>query len=157
MALDVNRWLHYAKARIERAVGQGNEELDRLEAEREVELADRPWLRADGAAPTLDEARARIEWEAEHQRTLAASRGATSGSDGGSEAGTGAGASTPPASTSAGTGTGTATAADAEQAGARLELERRERESAARLAQIRAELGVAAPPPEASDDAPPGP
>lgn len=67
MALDVQRWLQYAKARIESAVNQGNASLDRREAEREVELAERPWLGADAEAPTLDEARARIEWEAQRQ------------------------------------------------------------------------------------------
>ncbi|MBA3283277.1 MAG: hypothetical protein H0U29_13720, partial [Acidimicrobiia bacterium] len=68
MALDVNRWLKYAKARIDSAVGQGNKSLDRMEAEREADLADKPWLRSDREAPTLDEARARIEWESARQR-----------------------------------------------------------------------------------------
>jgi hypothetical protein len=136
MALDVNRWLHYAKARLDRAVGQGNRSLDRLEAEREVELADKPWLRSDAEAPTLDEARARIEWEAERQRRDAHQ------------------ARTAPAATPAGSPTHPAADADAEQEGARLELERRDRESAARLAQIREELGVDPPP---TDPTPPDP
>ena len=67
MALNVNRWVKYAKARIDSAVGSGHEELDRLEAKREAERADKPWLGSDSAAPTFDEARARIAWEADQQ------------------------------------------------------------------------------------------
>jgi len=138
MALDVNRWLKYAKARIDSAVGQGNKSLDRLEAEREADLADKPWLRSDRQAPTLDEARARIEWEAERQHR-------------GSEPGAGPGSDGPaPRSPQD-------AAADAEQESARLELDRREQESAARLEQIRNELGVEAPPadPPPEPDKPP--
>lgn len=152
MALDVNRWLKYAKARFDRALGDGNRSLDRLEAEREAELADKPWLRADGDAPTLDEARARIEWEAEQQRRTAGAPAAPS-----------AGAA-PPAGAPSPTGPGPRApedvAADAEHEAARLELERRERASAERLAQIRAELGVEVPPaeppaePPAAEDGP---
>lgn len=72
--MNVNRWVRYAKARIDAAVGQGNESLDRLEAERQAELAERPWLAADGTAPSLDEARARIEWEARQQEALQSQR-----------------------------------------------------------------------------------
>lgn len=139
MALDVNRWLKYAKARIDSAVGQGNASLDRLEAEREADLADKPWLRSEGEAPTLDEARARIEWESERQRRAAA--GAP-------------GAPRPPAPTDAGPRPPQDTATDAEQEQARLELARREQASADRLAQIRAELGVSAPA-DAADEADP--
>ncbi|MEO6987111.1 MAG: hypothetical protein ABI239_00505 [Aquihabitans sp.] len=67
MAMNVNRWLKYAKARIDSAVGSGHESLDRLEAEQEAERADKPWLGSDSTAPTFDEARARIEWEADQQ------------------------------------------------------------------------------------------
>lgn len=67
MALNVNRWLQYAKARIDSAVGSGHDELDRLEAEQEAQRADKPWLASDSTAPTFDEARARIEWEADQQ------------------------------------------------------------------------------------------
>lgn len=138
MALDVNRWLKYAKARIDSAVGQGNKSLDRLEAEREADLADKPWLGSDRDAPTLDEARARIEWEAERQRR---------------ESGHGGGAvSDRPAPRSP-----RDAAADAEQESARLELDRREKESATRLEQIREELGVDTPPadPPPPPDPPP--
>lgn len=70
MGLDVNRWLKYAKARFDAAVGSGNKKLDDLEARREVERADKPWLSGgdqDSVAPTMDQVRARIEWEAERQ------------------------------------------------------------------------------------------
>lgn len=136
MALDVNRWLKYAKARLDTAVNQGNASLDRREAEREAELADKPWLRSDRAAPTLDEAKARIEWEAEEQRRRAAEDGA------------------PPATADPGGGSRRpqATAGDAEHESARLELDRREQASAARLEQIRRQLGVEDAP--AADEAP---
>ena len=118
MAFDVNRWMKYARARIDSAVGQGNRSLDRLEAEREADLADKPWLRSGTEAPTLDEARARIEWEAERQRKAAA----------------------PPPATPA-----TPEDPTAEQAAAKVELEAQQRKSADRLDQIRKELGVDEP------------
>ncbi|MCU1497776.1 MAG: hypothetical protein JWM47_1729 [Acidimicrobiales bacterium] len=133
MALDVQRWLQYARARIESAVSQGNASLDRREAEREVELADRPWLRADGEAPTLDDARARIEWETRRQAEAA-------------DTGTGPGPTVAPEEPAA--------AADA--ADARLQLDARERASAERLAAIRRELGVE-PPADPPEDPPPDP
>lgn len=114
MAFDVNRWMKYARARIDSAVGQGNRSLDRLEAEREADLADKPWLRSETDAPTLDEARARIEWEAERQRKAPA----------------------PPATPA------TPAEPTAEQAAAKVELEAQQRKSADRLDQIRRELGV---------------
>ncbi len=130
MALDVNRWLKYAKARIDTAVNQGNASLDRREAEREADLADKPWLRSDRSAPTLDEAKARIEWEAEEQRRRAGKDGVAPGdADARTEA-----------------RRPQATADDAEHESARLELEQREQASAARLDQIRRELGVEDPP-----------
>ena len=69
MALNVNRWITYAKARLDTAIGDGHRELDRLEAEREVARAEKPWLSPAGDAPTLDEIRARIEWEASKAAT----------------------------------------------------------------------------------------
>lgn len=151
MALDVNRWFKYAKARIDRAVGQGNQSLDRLEAERQAELADRPWLRSDAASPTLDEARARIEWEAERQGRADESASPS--------AGVGAGAGSTDGTSSPTAGSLRDLAADAEQEAARLELAAREEASLARLEQIRAELGVDAPPahpspPPPADDGP---
>ncbi len=119
MAFDVNRWMKYARARIDSSVGEGNRSLDRLEAEREADVADKPWLRSETDAPTLDEARARIEWEAERQRQ----------------------APTPPSSAPA----EPTVEPTAEQAATRLELEARQRESADRLDRIRKELGIAEP------------
>lgn len=121
MALDLGRWWKYAQAKLSSAAASGNEELDRLEAERAAELADRPWLAADGEAPTIDEARARIEWEAAHAQPTASAGSAAE----------------PAASTGA--------ADDAEVAAARLELDRQARESTKRLEAIRAELGVDPP------------
>jgi hypothetical protein len=154
MALDVNKWVNYAKARIESAVGRGNDELTRLEAEREVELADKPWLRADAEAPTLDEARARIEWEARRQEELAAERDrmAAAATDNPTSSDPPAsGAATPadaPTTTSAPTAPADPEelrlAAEAEQA--KLAIEARDRAAAQRLDEIRRELGVDAPP-----------
>lgn len=120
MAFDVNRWMKYARARLDSAVGQGNRSLDRLEAEREADLADKPWLRSETDAPTLDEARARIEWEADRQRK----------------------APTPPAAPATPL---TPAEPTAEQAAAKVELEAQQRKSADRLDQIRKELGVDEP------------
>jgi hypothetical protein len=68
MALDVNRWLKYAKARLDAAVGSGNKRLDDLEARREIERGERPWTEEhDGLAPTIDQVRERIEQEEARQ------------------------------------------------------------------------------------------
>jgi hypothetical protein len=137
MALDVNRWLKYAKARIDSALGQGNVSLDRLEAKREAELADKPWLRSDTSAPSLDEARARIAWEAERQRRPGDAT--PQPGTGGQETSGDRSDQRPPESPQG-------AAADAEHETARLELEQRDRASADRLEQIRRELGVGEPP-----------
>lgn len=155
MALNVSRWVNYAKARIESAVGRGNDELTRLEAEREAELADKPWLRSDGEAPTLDEARARIEWETRRQGELAAERDRAAPAGGPSpsvsdapthEAGP---APAPGAPTPPGDPEELRLAAEAEQA--KLAIEARDRAAAERLDEIRRELGVEAPPGDAPD------
>ncbi|MCB0976146.1 MAG: hypothetical protein KDB02_01695 [Acidimicrobiales bacterium] len=70
MGLDVNRWLKYAKAKLDSAVSSGSRRIDELEAERERERADKPWLSSpddDSTVPTLDQVRARIEWEEQRQ------------------------------------------------------------------------------------------
>ena len=154
MGLQLRRWMDYAKARLDAAVGKGNDELDRLEAEREADLVDRPWLAAEGDAPSLDEARARIAREADQQRRradrLAAERsdgrepvtpeeethGVAEGASGADGAPAPGPAPRPPEDV----------AADAAAASARLDLEARDREAAARLDAIRKELGVEAPP-----------
>ena len=127
MALNLNQWVNYAKTKLESAVGRSNAELDRLEAERAAEAADKPWLVSDSEAPTLDEARARIEWEARQQ----ADRSAEAGTDA-------------PQSAEAPSPQDVGATAEAEQA--RLELDQRQKAAAERLDQIREELGVQAPP-----------
>lgn len=139
MGLDLNRWFNYAKARVNSAVSQGHQSLDRREAERDAESADKPWLRADGEAPSMDEARARIAWEADRQRPDQAST-AMSDQDEGARSSDSAPSADP------GPRSPQAIAADAEQEAARLELDRREQASMDRLEAIRAELGVDAPP-----------
>lgn len=140
MALDVGRWLKYAQAKLEATLRSGHRELDHLEAEREAELADRPWLASDGEAPTFDEARARIEWEAEHQRERAEDGPTAEAGDAADPAPTPAPAPAPaPRLPSSGT--------EAEVAAAKLELERRDQDAKARLDAIRAELGVDPPAP----------
>lgn len=141
MGLDLNRWFNYARARVNAAVGQGHQSLDRLEAKREADLADKPWLRSDSEAPTLDEARARIEWEADRQRRDQAS---TSTADQNQDATSSA--STPRATPAAPARSPQAIATDADQEAARLQLDRRQQASAERLEAIRAELGVDDPP-----------
>lgn len=155
------RWLNYAKARIDSAVGQGHRELDDLEAERERELADKPWLRSDADAPTFDEAKARIEWQSK-QAAREAGRGSedepaptpeTKSAPAPHAASSGPSVPTDAISSSAphdAPGSSPITspeerAAAAETAQARLEMEARERESAARLDAIRAELGIDPP------------
>lgn len=173
MGLQVNRWLKYAKARLDAVVGSGNERLDELEAEREAERADKPWLRHaddDRVAPSFDQVRERIDWEAERQGVDGPRAGggvpdrpeapsAPERSASGAEA------------TDETTTTGTTEATgkietdgrpeprspedqteDAEREMARLELEARQRASAERLEEIRRELGVDAP----DDDEDPG-
>lgn len=76
MALNLRRWLRYAQAKVTDAVSSSEADLARREAEREVELADKPWLTDDGAAPSLETTRARIAWEAEQAER------ATTGGDG---------------------------------------------------------------------------
>lgn len=129
MALDVGRWLKYAQAKLTRAVDDGNAELDQLEAERAERIADQPWLASDGETPTFDEAKARIEHEAQRQ----ASGGQASPPDGPPSPGSAESAPEEPVGTEA---------EDPEVAAARIELDRRSREAAARLDAIREELGV---------------
>jgi hypothetical protein len=156
-----SRWLDYAKTKVEMAVRSGHRELDELEAEREASTADKPWLRAEGEAPTFDEARARIEWQAKQAAEggtppAPGSAGSATGPSAGSTPGSGPAAepaSPAPAATPADPATPTPPIAspedrvrDAEAASARLELEARQRESAARLDAIREELGIDPPP-----------
>lgn len=64
MAAQWERWLKYARAKLDDTVKQGNEELDRREAELEARRQERtPWA-GDGDTPTFEEAKARIEHQA---------------------------------------------------------------------------------------------
>lgn len=77
MAAQWERWLRYAKAKLDETVTRGDAELDRREAELAARAEAEPWLAGDGDAPTLDEARARIEHharQAEQARRAKATR-----------------------------------------------------------------------------------
>lgn len=138
MAANVGRWWKYAQAKLNSVVSSSNDELDQLEAEQAARAEGRPWLSSDGEAPTLDEARARIEWEAEEQRrqteandaATAAARAREDVDAADSPEDALARASAPP---------------DPEVVRAQLELDRQARESKERLEQIRKELGVDPP------------
>jgi hypothetical protein len=126
MAANLSRWFKYAQAKLNDLVASGHRDLDELEARRAAEVADRPWLASDRPAPTFDEAKARIAWESDAQQRAGRSV-----------------ESTPPAGdTTASPTSGDPRAEDPDVAAARLELDRQARESQARLAAIRKELGV---------------
>jgi hypothetical protein len=55
------RWLNYYRTKLTTVVRRADDELDRREAELEVDKAERPWLHTEGDAPSFDEAKARIE------------------------------------------------------------------------------------------------
>lgn len=61
MAAQWEKWLRYARAKLDESVKRGNDELDRREAELEARRSGRTWLDSDRDAPSFDEARARIE------------------------------------------------------------------------------------------------
>ncbi|HWJ97301.1 MAG TPA: hypothetical protein VNQ33_04020 [Acidimicrobiales bacterium] len=132
MAANVGRWWKYAQAKLNSVVSSSHAELDRLEADQAARTADKPWLASDGEAPTLEETRARIEWEAEEQRRQAEARAAADveAADSPEDALAPASASAPP---------------DPEVVQARIELDRQARQSTERLEQIRKELGVDPP------------
>jgi len=124
MAANVSRWLKYAQAKLDSLVGSSNAELDELEAEQAARAEDRPWLAGTDEAPTLEETRARIEWEAEEQRRRAEA---------------------PPAPSTPSEGATSEGPADPEVEQARIELDRQARASKERLDAIRKELGVDPP------------
>lgn len=160
MGMNVNRWIQYAKARLDASVRSGNEELDRREADLESDRADRPWLASDGDAPTFEEAQARIRWEAETSERAKTAPEDTRpavpvagqpGDDPRPEP-----APFEPGDPPAPGGVDPLSGATAaEQAAARIELDARARASAERLADIRRELGVDASPPDGPSDPPP--
>lgn len=165
MGPELSKWLAYAKARIRDAVRSGDAKLDELEARREAERADRPWLSEDGEELTFEQVRARIEWE--ERRAAERSGGPADGSPspgpgrvegtsaevGGSAEPRGDGAEDAAERPGPGGRSPEEVAADAELEMARLQLEERERASRDRLEAIRRELGVEPP----SDDEGSGP
>lgn len=132
MAANVGRWWKYAQAKLNDLVSSSNAELDDLEADQAARAEGKPWLASDAEAPTLEETRARIEWEAEQQaRRADAPTPAEPASADGTPAEAG--------------GPATDEAADPDVVRAQLELDRQARESKERLEQIRKELGVDPP------------
>lgn len=85
MAAQWQRWLRYAKAKVDATVRDGEREMDRLEAERAAATEGKPWLSSSGDAPTLDEVRARIEEGSRSSGTAAPADGG-SGAGGGEDA-----------------------------------------------------------------------
>lgn len=171
MAMNIDRWFKYAQAKLNDVVRSTNKELDELEAQREAEVADKPWLSSDAENPSFGDAKARIEWESKRQEELnrqAAQRGKAEAapvsedpqrSEDPKRDGSDPVAGADESRTSA-TQPGSGTSADAtfspplpssgdesEIAAARIELERREREAANRLEAIRNELGIDPPQP----------
>jgi len=65
MAVQWQRWLRYAKARLDSSVKQGEATLDRREAEQEARAAEKPWLSSAGDGPSFDEVKARIAHDSE--------------------------------------------------------------------------------------------
>ena len=55
------RWFKYGKAKLDHTVDDLNRTLDRKERELDDEQKAKPWLSDDDAAPSFDEAKARIE------------------------------------------------------------------------------------------------
>lgn len=82
MAAQWKRWLAYAKTKVDQTVDQGNEALDRREAELAAKGEDRPWLGSDRDSPSFDDVRARIEAEAREADARARGEGAPSGPSG---------------------------------------------------------------------------
>jgi len=110
------RWLKYGKAKLDDTFKSGEEELARREAAMEAEAAEKPWLRSTGDAPTLDEVKARIEFDAKQAEARKPA----------------AGPADPPAKASPGTGSGAEAFDFAEQ----------QRQADERLEAIRSELGL---------------
>ena len=111
------RWLKYGKAKLDDTLKSGNDELDKREAALEAEAAEKPWLRSTGDAPSMDQVKARIDYEAKQAEARKASAG--SGAD-----------ATPKVTTDAGAG----------QEG--FDFAEQQRQADERLAAIRSELGL---------------
>lgn len=161
MSTEPNGWLEQVRAKVRDLLASGNRRLDELEAQREAEREDKPWLSGD--APTLDSVRARIEWEEAARREAAGAggdaisrerlggqgdRATRSGgdradvSDRGQQELIGESESSNAGGGSVDGGTRPLPMTeDAEREAIRVELEEREQASRERLAEIRRELG----------------
>lgn len=81
MALNLRRWIEYAKSKAQAGLASGHEELDRREAELEARRAHRPEM-SDNVEPSIDEVRAKIEWELERSTAGSGAAGQPGGHDG---------------------------------------------------------------------------
>ena len=61
---NLSRWMKYGRAKLDDMLRRGNDELDRREAEREADAAERPWAHRTSDTPTLDDVRDRIAHDA---------------------------------------------------------------------------------------------
>lgn len=105
MALQWQRWLAYAKARIDSSVRDSERELDRREADLAARSEGRPWISSSGDTPTFDEARARIEAQSRTAGSAEAGPGGAAPGEAGSSPASPGGATGPrpaPAPTSEG-------------------------------------------------------
>lgn len=166
MAPQWRRWLNYAKAKLDTSIAESEADLDRREAELQARAAGRPWLADDSAAPTLEETRARIEYEVrEAERRAGGSNSGRKPADGGAghpdpasaPAGAPGEAASPgsPGSERPGRATGPTTSDAVPGSEASIDFEAQQREAEKRVAAIRAELGLDADPPGPSQDPPP--
>ncbi len=149
MALQWKRWLAYAKAKVDQTVAQGDDELDRREAELAARAGEQPWLASSGTAPSFDEAKARIEAQTRTAETRRAEGGADRDptTDGSSPAPTSP-------STAGGASTGAPAAPPTADASTfdSFDVAARQKATDERLAAIREELGLGG---DAEKDDPP--
>lgn len=64
MSASWQRWLSYAKAKLDATLKESEADLDDREARLQAEAEGKPWLSSTSEAPTFDEMRARIEHDA---------------------------------------------------------------------------------------------
>ena len=64
MSANWQRWLRYAKAKLDSTLKESEADLDEREAQMRAEAEGKPWLSSESEAPTFDEMRARIEHDA---------------------------------------------------------------------------------------------
>jgi hypothetical protein len=154
MAAQWERWLRYAKAKLDDTVKKGDAELDRREAEQRRRAEAEPWLASESDAPTLDEARARIEHQTRQAEEADRARRAAAGAASPPSAPAG---STPsvPAPTATGPSVPPPLTTDP-QLGS-IDFAAQQRAADERLAKMRQELGLDKGPPDADDDPPSGP